>query len=74
MFYKYGGFTIILQDNGTDRTLVFVEKKKDADFRAQFVCQLNQPATFMQRYGWKRTGNEGLLSKSWEDKVPHGRE
>ena len=37
----------ILKESGTDRTLVFVEKKKDADFLAQFLSQRNFPATSM---------------------------
>lgn len=35
----------ILQESGTDRTLVFVERKKDADFLASFLSQRNYPTT-----------------------------
>jgi len=35
----------ILQESGTDRTLVFVERKRDADFLASFLSQRNYPAT-----------------------------
>lgn len=35
----------ILQESGTDRTLVFVERKRDADFLASFLSQRNYPTT-----------------------------
>ncbi|XP_066929769.1 uncharacterized protein [Clytia hemisphaerica] len=35
----------LLQDSGSDRTLVFVERKKDADFLASFLSQRNYPTT-----------------------------
>ena len=35
----------ILQESGSDRTLVFVERKRDADFLASFLSQRNYPTT-----------------------------
>ena len=35
---------------GTDRTLVFVEKKRDADFLASFLSQRNYPTTSLNGY------------------------
>nr|BAB13308.1 vasa-related protein CnVAS2 [Hydra vulgaris] len=37
----------LLQTSGTDQTLVFVEKKRDADFLANFLSQKNFPPTIL---------------------------
>jgi probable ATP-dependent RNA helicase DDX4 len=51
----------LLKDSGTDRTLVFVERKKDADFLASFLSQRNYPATSLNADRSQQEREQALL-------------
>ena len=50
----------ILQEVGTDRTMVFVETKKNADFLATFLCCEGLPATSIHGDRLQREREEAL--------------
>ena len=59
-FAKRDKLKEILQEAGTDRTMVFVETKKNADFLATFLCCEGLPATSIHGDRLQREREEAL--------------
>ena len=59
-FAKRDKLKEILQEVGTDRTMVFVETKKNADFLATFLCCEGLPATSIHGDRLQREREEAL--------------
>jgi len=59
-FAKRDKLVEILKEVGTDRTMVFVETKKNADFLATFLCNEGLPATSIHGDRLQREREEAL--------------
>ena len=59
-FAKRDKLVEILKEVGTDRTMVFVETKKNADFLATFLCNEGLPSTSIHGDRLQREREEAL--------------